>query len=286
MKLQKRLLSLALLLALLLSCAPGAAADYTYKSRIFTGNQGTINGADMVDNAVSFDEADVTVSSETYCVLGIRESGKGDAKLYTYLPTKIDHDTDYVVVYGLKDEAVTLTIRYEDANGHQLLPPRTYYGNVGDKPQVQAAYKEDYTPSKPYITGTLNGDATWTFVYNKNVTANAANNAANNNVVNNNAANNNAANTPANTPTVEAQTTPDQEEILDLDIPQGAIEDGSTPSPAQTAAPAKRPGAAKTVVILTSILLLGLLGALYWYLLFYRKQKRTEKETGSDEIHH
>ena len=278
----KRLFCAVLALCLMLVLTPAAFADYGYTVRVFAGNQGTINGANSAV-VTSFSVADVTVNADTadkYYVRGIRESGHGTGTIYTELPD-IVRDQDYVVLYGLKDDAVTLTIRYQDDSGNTLLPDREYYGNVGDKPQVKAAYVEGYTPKHRYITGTLSGDTTWTFVYVRDTapvpeTDTGVYPGANPGV--------NPGPNPGANPAPNPDNGTGGEDVLDMDVP---LAEPDSTAPVTTPAPSlppvgHAPALSGAAVILIVMLLASLLAFIYWYLLFYRKKKRREEMSGKD----
>ena len=185
MKLLKRLLGAGLALAILLSCAVTALAreeTYTYKVRIFAGQQGLIDGGEVVvysnlsyGDKINFNNNRVTLKNNSkYYVRGIRESGKGSEDLEntgnnTRLASfTVERDQDYVVVYGLLGEATEYTIHYQNAAGEALAPSETYMGNVGDKPVIAFLYIEGYQPQAYNLTKTLSANAAenvFTFVY-------------------------------------------------------------------------------------------------------------------------
>lgn len=184
-KLLKRLLSAGLALAVLLSCATAAFAleeKYTYTVRIFAGQQGRINGGEVLvyrnvpyGGQINFQNSMVTLNNGSkYYVKGIRESGKGSDELQNTEDVSgrssftVSRDQDYVVVYGLLGVAVEYTIHYQNAAGEALAPSETYVGNVGDKPVIAFLYIEGYQPQAYNLTKTLSANEAenvFTFVY-------------------------------------------------------------------------------------------------------------------------
>ena len=166
---------------------PALAADtnpdepYSYTVRIFPGDKGTIDGdvekkpiVKVVEpghtwNGSDFDYGRAVPDSDKYYVRGIREAGRDNNTINPSFT--VNRDIDIVVAYGIKGSDVEYTIHYvELGSGKELLKPRTYHGNVGDKPAVAYLYVEDYVPQYENITGTLDADAAkneWTFYYVK-----------------------------------------------------------------------------------------------------------------------
>ncbi len=141
--------------------------EYTYTVRLFAGAHGTVNGGEVMvfedlkyGSPLPFTQRAVKLDDNSkYYIRGIRESGKdnsttptGDqlAKEYT-----VTGDQDYVVAYGVLGNAVAYTVEYVDADGNELAPTETYYGNVGDRPVVAFLYIEGYLPQAYNLTGTL-----------------------------------------------------------------------------------------------------------------------------------
>ena len=282
MRRMKKLLSLIILGCTLLSVGfKTEAAAYDYLERVFPGNQGTINGTHNPVDASSFSLSDVTVLSDLYYAKGIRESGKDIKPFYADLLRPLTHDMDYVVVYGLKSNRVTLTIHHVDANGATIADDRILYADVGDELVVKAAYVDGYAPYFRRIKGTLSGAAVWTFEYypysgDTTIIYEGGGNAGNVNPwLNGNAAN--GGNTPVT------------QEILDLDTPLAGPENGTesgtaeTPPPAETNAQNRRALLAKIGLWLFMIILLAAIGFLYWFLLFYRKKKKRDSESAQPE---
>ena len=277
MKRIKILLSLLVLACVFLSCSLSAFADdCTYTVRIFAGNQGTIDGGTVVVNPTTFDlDQNVAVTSDRYYAKGIRESGKDINPYYMDLPASIDHDTDYVVVYGLNTNRVILTIRYLSTGGAVLAEDRVLYANVNDKPMVKALYIDGYAPDYLYITGTLTTDTTWEFTYyassNTTVIYGEGGNAGG--VPWNQA---NDGNAGGYTPVVQ--------EILDIDVPLAGPDAGTTETPPPSLSPGPSAENDKTLLekfgmIIFWIILLAGLGFLYWFFLFFRKKKQRDQET-------
>lgn len=169
-----------LLASSVLTCA--AAEDYTYTVTFYAGNQGSFSGtaglsvdgaADVANEGnrivvsgleagtvLSFDDLQGSVNLEDsgkYYVQGIRESGRDNDEMG---PTviRVSEDTDYVVAYGIRGNMTSYTVSYQDAEGNELAPGRTYYGNVGDKPVVAYLYMEDYVPRTLGLTKTLSAN--------------------------------------------------------------------------------------------------------------------------------
>lgn len=194
--------ALCLALALTLACAAPAmlgnvarAADTPqYMVRVSAGAQGTFNSKLVGDlGELSSDKTVWTVmvkAGETlniqniaahvqlndgadskYYVLCLREAGADNqSQNAVFNPaSQITQDTDLVVGYGVVGDMVSYTVRYEDANGNQLLEPDTSrVGKVGDKPMVPFRYIEGYVPQAYNLTLTLDAVASrnvFTFVY-------------------------------------------------------------------------------------------------------------------------
>lgn len=176
-----------------LSVSQVFAGEYTYTVTFDGGNQGTISGTaglgvsgsgysvDMQDgkiivsglkanDVVSFDAQAGAVSmdsSSKYYVKGVRRSGRDNDEVAAS-SFRVTGDADYVVAYGIKGDMVGYTVNYQDENGNELAPSRTYYGNVGDKPVIAHLYVEGYTPQALALTKTLSANESenvFTFVY-------------------------------------------------------------------------------------------------------------------------
>lgn len=166
---------LALVLILMSVPPMEAEAKYTYTIRIFSGQQGTIGGGEVLvyeglnyGDRISFNLRDVALNDNSkYYVKGIRWSGRDNNTVGT-TSFQVTEDRDYVVAYGLLTDAVAYTINYVDAAGNALAPSETYYGNVGDRPVIAYLYIEGYQPQAYNLTGTLSENAAeniFNFVY-------------------------------------------------------------------------------------------------------------------------
>ena len=166
---------LALVLILMSVPPMEAEANYTYNIRIFSGQQGTIGGGEVLvyeglnyGDRISFNLRDVSLNDNSkYYVKGIRWSGRDNNTVGT-TSFQVTEDRDYVVAYGLLTDAVAYTINYVDAAGNALAPSETYYGNVGDRPVIAYLYIEGYQPQAYNLTGTLSENAAeniFNFVY-------------------------------------------------------------------------------------------------------------------------
>ena len=200
MKMLKKLLTLVLTVALTLSCMGEVKASdvskkeaYTYTVTLYAGNRGKLT-ADVFEvvsnNEVSYDisadkvvisglaagdaisfypQVGVTNVEDKYYVQGIRLSGRdNDEGKETFF--NVSKDADYVVAYGIKGNQVAYTVNYVDADGNELAPSDTFYGNIGDKPVVAYKYIDGYVPEVLGFTKTLAEDASenvFTFVYDE-----------------------------------------------------------------------------------------------------------------------
>lgn len=173
------------------------AEEYTYQVTFYSGNQGTFNGTEglSVDNhssgsqyTVEENGDEITVSGlkqgdivsfdvqagavqmaddSKYYLRGIRQSGRDNDTVQTSA-FRVDGDAEYVLAYGIRGNQTGYTVNYQDAQGNELAPSRTYYGNVGDKPVVAYLYIEDYNPQTLALTRTLSeneAENVFTFVY-------------------------------------------------------------------------------------------------------------------------
>lgn len=173
------------------------AEEYTYQVTFYSGNQGTFNGTEglSVDNhssgsqyAVEENGDEITVSGlkqgdivsfdvqagavqmaddSKYYLRGIRQSGRDNDTVQTSA-FRVDGDAEYVLAYGIRGNQTGYTVNYQDAQGNELAPSRTYYGNVGDKPVVAYLYIEDYNPQTLALIRTLSeneAENVFTFVY-------------------------------------------------------------------------------------------------------------------------
>lgn len=194
-----RLLTFAAALVLIVGLFPAQASakEYTYRVTFYSGNQGSFSGTEglSVDNRrsgsdfrvdrtdgeitvsglktgdiVSFDvqAGDVSTGEDSkYYVRGVRQSGR-DNDTVQNSAFRVDGDAEYVVAYGIRGNQTSYTVNYQDAEGNELAPSRTYYGNVGDKPVVAYLYVEGYNPQTLGLTRTLSdneAENVFTFVY-------------------------------------------------------------------------------------------------------------------------
>lgn len=190
MKRALKVLCLVLAAVFLLGTFPVAAsaanAPYTYKVRIFPGNNGTADSGDclelmgiasgsrvtveMPDSAtVILNGQTITLDNSTkYFIKGLRVSG---ADALVPLSFIVDSDMDFVVAYGMRGNAVDYTVRFtERGTGRVLADPITYFGTVGEKPVVAHLHIDGYRPVGYNITGTLvdpaeGGSNDWTLEY-------------------------------------------------------------------------------------------------------------------------
>lgn len=195
MKLLRRLIGLTVTLAVLTAFAvPRAVGEgYTYTVRIYSGQQGTMvgsggNGGSISDSGnmlvcedlpygkrIIFHNNMVSLKDESkYYVKGIRESGKGTEEVSetgrsgNTASFTVDRDQDYVVAYGVLINPVQYTVNYQTADGRELAPSETYYGNIGDRPVIAYQYIEGYQPQAYNLTKTLSADPAenvFTFIY-------------------------------------------------------------------------------------------------------------------------
>ena len=153
-----RISGLAIVLGLVFTMLLGAVSvmaaetdelntDPEYTVRVYAGNQGTIDGGDVkvyppVKNGAdaagfSVDSA-VAVKDPRYYAKGIRLSGADNSTFFNPangIPN-IQHDTEYVVAYGIKGTNVAYTVNYVRADGTVLAQSDTFHANVGDVPVV------------------------------------------------------------------------------------------------------------------------------------------------------
>lgn len=176
--------SIVLLLSLLviLMCIPigMTQADYSYRVRVFAGNQSNVSNPEMpiidlpfspgaecnLPRSKTIEETYLPEGSKYY-VKGYKISGEGGEYTCHSESFIVDRDYDLMVAYGMPDNLVSYTINFVDAEtGAQLADSVTYYGNVGDKPVVAYEYIEGYRPLYRNISGTLSADGNvWSFPY-------------------------------------------------------------------------------------------------------------------------
>ena len=183
---------LSALLAAVLVCLSGIprgyaqiTEGYTYTVTIYPGNQGRFASAEPLtvqsDTAsVSFsgsgiritglrygdrvgfdaatDGAVILKDGSKYYSKGIRESGRDNSTVGAS-SFAVTGDREYVVAYGIRGNMVSYRINYRDGKGKDLLPSRTYYGNIGERPVAAWAYVDGYLPQAYNLTRTLQADA-------------------------------------------------------------------------------------------------------------------------------
>lgn len=182
------LVAMAALLAVLALCGvlcPNAAhaadgkANYTYTVRVFSGNQGTVDGGEckVYENIPagarwSFHPEMVSIADDSkYYVKGIRIAGRDNDTVNLVNNTSsfiVNGDVDLVIAYGMKGSLTYYTVSYVDEDGNELAPAQRYEGNVGDRPVVAYRYVDGYRPQAYNLTGTLTEDESanaFTFVY-------------------------------------------------------------------------------------------------------------------------
>lgn len=246
MRKTRRFLSVLAAFCLILTASvPVLAAndDYTYTVRIYSGKQGTIDGSDVKEytglhygERVSFyPQSAVTLNDNSkYYVRGLRESGKDNSESVAAASFTVTGDADYVVAYGLLGSAVQYTVRYVDANGAELLPSETFYGNVGDSPVIAYRFVEGYQPQAYNLTGELYADASqnvYTFTYRQVTTPTTTPTTASTT----------APTTAATTPTTTAANTPTTTAADNANNPAETPAENPTGNPAEN--PAEDPAA-------------------------------------------
>lgn len=143
---------------------------YTYKIRVFAGKQGKFADTGLLEKdytGKTFNLEDIEVKPaiaedkseyQKYYVKGIKPSGSDVSDIIANPSfVDVDSDMDYVVIYGVRGDMVSYTVKYLDADGNELAPGRTYEGNIGDKPIVPYLYIEGYMPQAYSLTMTLKG---------------------------------------------------------------------------------------------------------------------------------
>lgn len=170
MKMWKKIMTAVLAGSLMLGISMVSMAaepeGYKYTVNFSAGNHGTFeNGTDEIiqkdlpaGSTVSFTaQTAVTLEENSkYYVKGVRLSGRDNADVMATLTIdKVEKDEAYVVVYGIKGNQVSYTVKYQDAKGKELAPDEVFYGNVGDKPVVAYKYISGYRPKALGLTKTL-----------------------------------------------------------------------------------------------------------------------------------
>ena len=240
----KKLFIMMMSLTVFLSLAYTQVCAYGYKVTLYTGNQGTINSQNEMSiniskgQMVSLDLSQIELPQDSkYYVKGIRLSGHDSVDNLDPATFVVNGDLDYVVVYGVKGNQVSYTIRYVDENGKQLSEDTVLYGNVGDKPVVAYKYIDSYIPQSYALTKTLvenEKENVFTFTYNPGETGEIIENT---NIVttvisttpstNANQGNNGTGNATGVTQNNDGDTTTAGDE----DVPQGLVDldDEDTP---------------------------------------------------------
>ncbi len=324
MKHSKRLLAalLALLcMVTLLTPVSAFAEDRGYGVRVFLGNESQKGnnyqislGPVSYGGSVSLPGEDEVAPKDGYYLKGFVESGKDplESMITPGGSVTVNEDMDFVAVYGVKGEEVPYTVQYLIYNTTtKIAPDGTFYGDIGSRPVASYIYIDGY---QPYMrsTKTLTGSGDVLYVYyTKKVTttpqtgggggggtivpANPASTATPTSTVtpastaaptgtgSTDSSGANTGVTPANPQIPQNQQTQD---IIDLDknpdgTPAGSDQDpGSSGTDAQ---PQKKLPAAAIAGISAGAV--GLVGLLYWYLLFHLKKKRFSgmDDEGSDE---
>ena len=136
----------------------------------FSGSQIRITGlryGDRVGFDAAMDGAVILKDGSKYYSKGIRESGRDNSTVGAS-SFAVTGDREYVVAYGIRGNMVSYRINYRDGKGKDLLPSRTCYGNIGERPVAAWAYVDGYLPQAYNLTRTLQADPTknvFTFIY-------------------------------------------------------------------------------------------------------------------------
>jgi hypothetical protein len=250
-------------------------------------------------------------NTKSYFVKSVlRESGRErteDEERAQLFALPVTKDQDYVLVYEVIRDEAKYYVDYLDTSGNPLRPRGgPYYANVGDEVYVAAAEITGYTPDARFHTNTdgVTDGYVFTFRYTRTPTttgggggtattggggggaAVAGGAAANANAANPNAANPNAANPDANNP-ADNTNTPTQPvmpaaplDIIDeAEVPLaapafGMVGTAKVPSAPKVIEPNQSGSIPNWMLIAGTVVLVGLISVLYWYLLFYRKKKK------------
>ena len=141
----------------------------------FSGSRIRITGlryGDRVGFDAAMDGAVILKDGSKYYSKGIRESGRDNSTVGAS-SFAVTGDREYVVAYGIRGNMVSYRINYRDGKGKDLLPSRTYYGNIGERPVAAWAYVDGYLPQAYNLTRTLQADAgknVFTFIYTPTAT--------------------------------------------------------------------------------------------------------------------
>ena len=271
---------------------------YSYQSTAnFTVNAGTIS---IIDD--KYDFIGITEAGKDYKNIG--NSVKTDK--FTYFPidkttgdvsVPVTRDQDYVVVYGIKGNLVPYTINIVSSTTGAVLRTMHYQGEIGSRPVIPLPYVENYVaPGSHGRTPTAlakGAENRWSVTYTPAPTttggttttttvATAGGGNANAN------ANANTATANANPNTIVQNYGPQLETIGDLETPlaefegpQGPTEPVLVPFVDSSGEIAQRKLPSGLTIGLIAVLA-GLIAALYWYLLFYRKKKKFANEVDYD----
>lgn len=113
----------------------------------------TVSGLEYGDR-VSITQ-DILTDESMYYVRGIRKAGYDNSDEKAMLASNaVEHDTEYVVAYGVPGEMVQYTVRYVDENKNLLLE-RNYRGKIGEKVIAGAVYIPGYRPVAYNVSKTL-----------------------------------------------------------------------------------------------------------------------------------
>ena len=162
---------------------PAGQTGYEYTITLSAGNKGqvkdgrekiVVSGLNYGNNtrvifSNNYLEDNIEVADSRYYIKGVRLSGRDTGETADLNPVvTVNGDADYVVAYGVVGDQVAYTVQYQDADGNELAPSRTFYGNIGDKPIVAYQYIDGYVPQSLALTKTLSSNAAeniFTFVY-------------------------------------------------------------------------------------------------------------------------
>ena len=154
---------------------------YQYAITLYAGDKGQIDGQDKITIYKNygeevnlfqdyFDKIELNAEDDKYYVKGFRLSGRDNDDMNNLeIPAfTAKKDVDYVVAYGIKGDQVSYVVQYQDADGNELLPSQTFYGNIGDKPIVAYRYIDGWIPQTLALTKTLSAtesENVFTFIY-------------------------------------------------------------------------------------------------------------------------
>ncbi len=180
MKRIRHILTLLFAAVMVITAGMQVKAEYEYKVTLLAGQYGSIDDDEKVEfyvpynGTVTFEQAvedgeqiiKATAEGKTY-TLRLNTKIEGAAKFFCKGfhvsgietvkngPQTIEKDMVYVASYGMKGRIVSYTAKFVDAAGAQKAEPKTYYGNIGDKPVITCEYIEGYVPNAIQMTGTL-----------------------------------------------------------------------------------------------------------------------------------